>query len=45
MAEQKLKGKVAIIDGGAKDLGDLISRTLAADSAESRQTTCTISRL
>jgi len=34
MAEQKLAGKVAIIGGGAKNLGGLISRTLAGPSAK-----------
>lgn len=34
MAEQKLKEKVAIVGGGAKNLGGLISRTLGAEGAK-----------
>src|SRR5947209_6094849 len=34
MAEQKLKGKVAVVAGGAKNLGGLISRTLGAEGAK-----------
>jgi len=34
MSDQKLKGKVAVVAGGAKNLGGLISRTLAADGAK-----------
>lgn len=34
MAEKKLQGKVAIIGGGAKNLGGLISRTLANQGAK-----------
>jgi NAD(P)-dependent dehydrogenase (short-subunit alcohol dehydrogenase family) len=34
MPEQKLAGKVAIIGGGAKNLGGLISRTLAGHGAK-----------
>jgi NAD(P)-dependent dehydrogenase (short-subunit alcohol dehydrogenase family) len=34
MAEQKLKGKVVLVGGGAKNLGGLISRTLANQGAK-----------
>jgi len=34
MAEQNLKGKVAVVAGGAKNLGGLISRKLGADGAK-----------
>lgn len=34
MAEKKLDGKVAIVAGGAKNLGGLISRSLAAQGAK-----------
>lgn len=34
MSDQKLKGKVAVVAGGAKNLGGLVSRTLAADGAK-----------
>jgi len=34
MPEQKLAGKVAIVAGGAKHLGGLISRTLAGPGAK-----------
>jgi len=33
MSKHSLKGKVALVTGGAKNLGGLISRTLAADGA------------
>ncbi|WP_165234938.1 SDR family oxidoreductase [Aquisphaera insulae] len=33
MADHSLRGKVAVIGGGAKNLGGLISRTFAADGA------------
>ena len=33
MPEQTLKGKVAVIGAGAKNLGGLISRTLGAEGA------------
>lgn len=34
MSEKKLNGKVAIVAGGAKNLGGLISRALAAQGAK-----------
>ena len=34
MDKHSLQGKVAIVGGGAKNLGGLISRTFAADGAK-----------
>src|SRR5580704_6958738 len=38
MPEQNLQGKVVLVAGGAKNLGGLISRTLAADGRSEEHT-------